>query len=136
MRFRLPGHSRHVPPHFHGRIRQNANRAVLTGQVRESRTEGFLSALFTGLALVLAAVAVACAVSRPLVVPGLVVCGLGAVAFGALSFALRAMRATVFPIEVGELDAALRRYFGAPPSPVPATVCGAEDEGEQPAERA
>lgn len=111
---------KNTPPHFRGHLRNTGKGIVLEGVIRESRSSGFMTATYAVLALLLLVMAVVCAVSRPVVVPGLVVCGFGAPALGALSFALRRSRAMLFRFEAPELESKIRQYFGAAPLPRPA----------------
>lgn len=108
---------RSTPPYFRGQLRQTGGGVVLEGVIRESRSSGFVTVLYSVIALLLLVVAVVCAVSRPVVVPGLVICGLGALALGLLSFGLRWARLLRFKYEAEELDAKIREYFGAQPLP-------------------
>lgn len=114
---------KNTPPHFRGHLGETGNGVVLEGVIRESRSWGFMTASYSVIALLLLVVAVAAAVSRPVVVPGLVVCGLGAVGLGRLSFALRRARAQLFRIEAPELETKVRQYFGAVPLPRSIPVC-------------
>ena len=112
VRFHLPIRARHVMPRFHGVLRDGDAGAMLSGRVREARYEGFLPAVYAVLTVVMTAGAVASAVAG--FVTTLVLLAVGAVAFGILSVALRAARVTAFRRDLVELEAALRRSFGAP----------------------
>jgi hypothetical protein len=112
VRCHLPSTYRHANPRFDGVLRDGDAGAVLSGQVREARSEGFLTALYSVLTIPMAVGAVWSAIAG--IVPTLVICAVGAIAFGILSVTLRAARVTVFRRDLADLDAALRRSFGAP----------------------
>ena len=103
---------RDSPPYFIGELRDSGHGTELTGTIRESRESGFLTSMYTVLALLMAAVAVFCAASAPIVSPGLVICGGAAIAFGVLAVALRRQRPTVFPLEADALTRSIARRFG------------------------
>jgi hypothetical protein len=104
-----------TPPYFRGHLGESGDGAVLRGVIRESRSSGFVTAIFTILTLFMAAVAVICALSHPVVVPGLVICSIAAFVFGPMSFALRGQRVSRFKYEADDLDGKIRWLFGAAP---------------------
>lgn len=110
--------TRLVPPYFRGRVYEGRTGVVLEGVIRESRTRGFVSALYSIVAVFMAVTAVFCALVRPVMLPGLVICGVSALAFSALGVVLRAGRATGFVTGTAELLARLRERFGVMPDPV------------------
>lgn len=119
VRCRIRTYSRYnTPPYFRGRLHESAGGVVLRGVIRESRKESLVTVMFTTLTVFMAAIAVVCAASHPIVVPGLVICSVAAVAFGVLSVMLRAARESSFPREADELEARICQQFDAAPSEV------------------
>lgn len=117
-RVRRRGGKSTSPPYFHGHLRETGSGVVLQGVIRESRSAGFMTAVFTALTIIMAAVAVACAMSHPLVWPGLVICSVATLAFGPLSLMLRSARVDSFRVEANELERKIRQRFGVAPAPL------------------
>lgn len=88
-------------------------RVVLHGVIRESRSARFMSAMYATVALIMAAVAVICALSHPVVIPGLVICAIAALALGLLSVGLRGSRTSTFRTGSSRLSGHLRKRFDA-----------------------
>ncbi|HJP73380.1 MAG TPA: hypothetical protein VJ914_03880 [Pseudonocardiaceae bacterium] len=103
---------RYTPPTFHGAVTSEAGEVRLTGTIREARSQGVATATYSVLAVVMAALAVLCAVVQPIVLPGLVICGLAALAFAPLSVALRGMRVSRFRADAPRLESTLANLFG------------------------
>jgi hypothetical protein len=118
VRCRAVRHTRSTPPHFRGHLRATGGGVVLQGVIRESRASGFVTALYSFLTLLMAAVAVLCALSHPLVVPGLVICSVATIAFGILGVVMRGQRVSVFRIEADSLEAKIWKLFGVTASTV------------------
>jgi hypothetical protein len=108
----------YTPPYFHGHVTTEGVDVVLTGTIREARSERFMTMMFSTVAVLLLAIAVVCAVERPIVVPALVICGIGALVTGPLSVALRTTRLTRFRSDAPQLEAKLAELFGAEPGQV------------------
>jgi hypothetical protein len=110
---RLTQVGRRVPPYFRGQLREEDGGVVLEGVIRESRMTGLVTSEFSIVTVIMAAAAIACVAVSPIIVPGLVICGLAAVAFGLLSVPLRKQRVARFAIEANELDGKVRERFDA-----------------------
>lgn len=111
MRCRVVEPGRTPLPYFTGRLEPAGQGVVLRGVIREARQYRFYSCVVTLLALGTAALAVWCALQRPVVWPGLIVCGIAALIAGPLSFGLRGMRVTIFPSSADELTTQMHKLF-------------------------
>lgn len=112
VRARITGSTRAVPPKLIGRVTSGPRGVVLSGTVRESRSEVLVSLAFGGVGVLMAAVFVALLLVGDWRNPGLYICGVAAVAFAVITGLLRRARRRAFPLEAGELEGAIRAVTG------------------------
>lgn len=113
IRCRARRRGRDSVPYFVGQLRDTGHGVELAGTIHESRQPGVFTVTYTGMTLFMGAIAVLCALARPVVIPGLAVCAPATIAFGALAVLIRRQRLTVFPLYADILTRLIRERFGA-----------------------
>jgi hypothetical protein len=125
-RLRIRQLSRYSPPAFAGHLRQDGADAVLAGEVRETVAARLFDGIFAVLTVFLSVVAVLVGVLGH-DVTGVVVCGLGALAFLGTVLLTRMVRRRAFAADVERYRLLLGTWLGAESRPdavltdVPAT---------------
>ncbi|GAA1042790.1 hypothetical protein GCM10009557_69610 [Virgisporangium ochraceum] len=101
------------PPVLVGRLAGGPHGVVLSGTVREARTERLTTAGFAGLTGLMALITGVLLLAGELANPGIYVCAAGAAAFAVITLRLRRARRLAFPVEADELEEELRAVAGS-----------------------
>lgn len=104
------------PPYFRGGIRASGGATLLEGTVRESRLSVLWPRLYALLTVFMGLVSIGLLAAGELTSPGVAICAIAAVAFGALAYAMGRQRRDSFEHEASELELLLGRCLRSGPA--------------------